>query len=122
MTVQEAITKTNDLKSNEYDEETLTKWLTDMENDCIDSIFNKAEGLDFPKVDYEYGNDDELMIPDPYSMVYVYFLCAMIDYWTQEDTYNNSIVMYNNALQQFKNYFRRENRPKRRKKVHIWLH
>lgn len=122
MTVQEAIAKVNDLKSNDYSEETMTEWLTNAENDYIDNIFNRAEGLDFEHVTYDYADDQELMIPDPYSMVYVYFLSAMIDYWTQEDTYNNSMTMYNNALQQFKNNFRRENRPKWRRRVHIWLH
>lgn len=122
MTVQEVIAKVNELKSNDYSEEELTKWLTDMENDCIDNIFNRAEGLDFSHVEYDYADDEELMIPDPYSQSYVHFLCAMIDYWQQEDTYNNSMIMYNNSLQEFKNYFRRENRPKRRCRTHILLH
>lgn len=125
MKIREAIEKTNELKANAYGEEILTSWLSEVENYVIESVFNRAKDEEREKVNYGYEEDQEkeLMIPEPYSEIYIYYLSAKIDYWNKElDSYNNNMSMYNAAYDSFAAKYRRENVPKQTKRPEIYLH
>lgn len=125
MKVKDAIEKTNQLKSNAYSEEDMSVWLSELENYAIESIFNRATGEDREKVSYSYEEDGEkeLMIPDPYSEIYIYYLAAKIDLWNKElDSYNNNTSMYNAAYASFASKYRRDHLPKQTKRPEIYLH
>lgn len=125
MKVKDAIEKTNQLKANVYSEENMSQWLSELENYAIESVFNRAEGNDFPLVKYSYEDDEEkdLMIPDPYSEIYIYYLAAKIDYWNKElDSYNNNMSMYNASYSSFAAKYRREHMPKQTKRPPVFLH
>ena len=125
MKLGEAITEVNLLKANAYTEEQMTRWTTELENYVIESVFNRAEGNDYKPVVYDYDLDleKELMIPDPYSEIYIYYVCSKIDYWDREmDSYNNSIAMYNAAYQNFAAYMRRTYKPKSAPNYKVRLH
>lgn len=125
MKVKDAIEKTNQLKANAYSEENMSEWLSELENYAIESIFNRAEGNSFAPVKYSYEDDGEkeLMIPDPYSEIYIYYLAAKIDYWNKElDSYNNNMSMYNASYSSFAAKYRREHMPKQTKRPPVFLH
>lgn len=125
MKLKELIEKINQLKLNEYDEDQLTEWVTELENYVIVNIFNRAEGMDYEQVRYRYEEDGEteLMVPDPFSEVYLHYLASKIDYWQQEiESYNNSVLLYNAAYQAFADYMRRNHKPKSGPNKRIYLH
>lgn len=125
MKLREAIEKVNRLKENEYGESQIAEWVTELENYMIDNVFNKAEGFDYEKKEYEYEEsaEEELLVPDPYSELYVHYIASKIDYWNREmDSYNNSVAMYNAAYQNFANHMRRMYKPKSSVNRKIWLH
>ena len=62
--------------------------------------------------DPEQDMDTVLMVPEPYSDVYVKYLAAQIDYHNAEFArYNNSMVMYNMALTAFADWYNRTHMP-----------
>lgn len=59
----------------------------------------------------EEDTDAELIAYAPYDMLYVYWLMAKIDLFSQEfDNYNTSITLFLNEKQQFKNHYHTHNR------------
>ena len=56
--------------------------------------------------------DTELIVPAPYDEVYLFWLQSKIDYWNGEmGKYNNSIMMYNQAYENFEKAYNREHKP-----------
>lgn len=52
--------------------------------------------------------DTELLVPDPYTDLYKYYLFSMIDFTNEEmDRYTNSMLMFNTSWQEFVNYWYR---------------
>jgi len=136
MTILEAITQTRNVKPNQYDDNLLVRWLSEIEgliyHEYIVWHLPKEEPKmvpeeeletdveqpvdpepEFPRMyDPETDMDTVLFVPDPYSSVYVQFLCAQIDYYNGEmNRYNNSMVMYNVALKAFIDYYNRNHMP-----------
>jgi len=60
--------------------------------------------------DPEKDMDTVLLVPEPYSGLYVKYIAAQVDYYNGEiGRYNNSMVMFNMALAQFIDYYNRTN-------------
>ncbi len=118
MTILEAITQLQSVKENQYDDETIIRWLSDVEGIIYEEVISWHESeLDEPiphgPYDPELDMDTVLMVPEPYSDVYIKYLCAQVDYYNAElARYNNSMVMYNVALSSFADWYNRHNMPK----------
>jgi len=114
MTILEAITQVRAIKPNQYDDTTLVKWLSDLDGLIYNEIVKWHEGTD--DVSHgPYGASDMntvLLVPEPYSDVYIKYLSAQVDYNNAEFArYNNSMVMYNTALSAFADWYNRNNMP-----------
>lgn len=65
-------------------------------------------------------SDTVLIVPDPYSELYLHYLAAQIDYSNAEITrHANSVAMFEAALSQFANMFNRTHMPAQRAYVRI---
>ena len=54
----------------------------------------------------------ELLVPAPYDEMYLRWLEAMIDYYNSEDErYNKSIILFNNAYEGYKKHYTRTHMP-----------
>ena len=104
MTVQEALEITDEMKPNMMSTTLKLRYLTEIEDLIWDEIISKHE--DPPEDieekptydDLETDGDTELIIEDPYSMVYVYWLMSKIDIQNQEDArYNIDRAHFENA-------------------------
>ncbi len=116
MTIAEAISKVDALKPNTYSIEDKVGWLSTLDTRIMTQIIETHE-LDEPI--YFYGYDDpedleiDLLVPAPYDEMYLRWLEAMIDYHNSEDDrYNNAIILFNNAYEGFKTYYTRTHMPK----------
>lgn len=123
MTLGEIIAEVNETKPNTYDDGLFIKWLSQQDGRVFNDVIMTHEHA---LVEDEDGNlvepefhgytdnslNDELLICEPYTDTYRYYLDAMIDYSNGEtDRYQNSMLMYNNAYQEYKNYYNRTVKP-----------
>lgn len=114
MTVKEAITQTDLLKPNQYDEKTKTAWLSVLDGNIWNEVFSYHEEGETP-APYQYPQDaaKTLLVEEPYSDLYVKYLSAQIDYANAEyGRYNNAMTLYNAIYAAFQSYYRLHHLPK----------
>lgn len=74
---------------------------------------------DFPGYGNETDRGTQLLIREPYTDVYLFWLLSRIDLINQEmDLYQNDAALFNTALETFNNYWTRTYMPVQR--VHQW--
>lgn len=116
MTIQEAITRVRELKPNQFQDDVLVGWLSDLDGLIWREVLCWHEGApQEPPAAYSAQTDmeKELLVGQPYSDIYISYLNAKIDYTNGEFTrYNNSMVTYNMALSVFADAHNRQNLPK----------
>jgi hypothetical protein len=115
MTIADVISKVDSLKPNNYTPEDKVGWLSTLDSrvkaQIIDTHEQKAPF-------YFYGYDGildletELLVPAPYDEMYLRWLEAMIDYHnSDDDRYNNAIILFNNAYEGYKKHYTRNHMP-----------
>lgn len=119
MTLQEALDQVDELKPNMMSRKLKIKYLSEIEQLIYDEIVMTHEHTDEleGKPVYNEQTDDGtvLIIPDPYSMVYVYWLMSKIDIQNQEDArYNIDRVHFENAYKTMSDWWTREHMPVQR--------
>lgn len=115
MTIAEAISNVDKLKPNGYTESQKMSWLSNLDGMVFKEVFQTHENSPVESFEgYDKAPmDTELLIPYPYDEdVYNYFLQKNIDKENGEIAkYNQSAVLYNNALLSFINYYNRNHMP-----------
>lgn len=124
MTINDLITEVDDLKTNQYSDEQKVRWINEIEGRILDEIIRNRKIREDEEIpdevyyDEEIDMDTELLVKEPYSDLYRYYLFSMIDLSNEEyDRYQNSAVLFNNRYQSFADYWYRThetNRIKRR--------
>lgn len=130
MTVAEALAQIREIKPNPYPDETLVRYLN-----TLDAML-KTELLSWHEAPKKSTEDEEpeenndpysvlspntvLLVPDPYSEIYIRYLSAQIDLNNGElARYNNSMILYNTALSAYADYVNRTQRPVLRAPIRI---
>ena len=115
MTIQDVLTLVDELKPNQYEEETLIRWISEAEALIYQEYVKWHEGAEELKrepYDPLTDIDAELLVPDAYAQLYIHYLCAQIDYFNGDMArYQNSMIRYNTALSAYADWFNRENKP-----------
>ena len=121
MTVSEAISRVDNLKPNQFDNTTKTRWLSELDMRIHKEIILTHEHespIDFNGYDNEDGSM-KLLAEDPYSDLYIQWLFAKIDYNNGEfDRYANSYIMFNNAYADYANMYNRTHMPLQNNSIH----
>lgn len=115
MTIAEVISKVDDLKPNTYTTEDKIGWLSNLDFRVRSQIIDAHENSD-PVFFYGYNSlsdlETELLVPAPYDEMYLRWLEAMIDYHnSDDDRYNNAIILFNNAYEGYKKHYTRTHMP-----------
>ena len=115
MTIAEVISKVDALKPNTYTPEDKIDWLSTLDARVKSQIIDTHECND-PTFFYGYDSvadqETELLVPAPYDEMYLRWLEAMIDYHnSDDDRYNNAIMLFNNAYEGYKKYYTRAHMP-----------
>lgn len=120
MTIEEVITKADDLAFNQYTVEQKMGWLSSLDGKVYEELIKTHFGP--PRVfwmDPEgYKSDsEELIIQAPYAEnVYVYYLLSQYALYDAEmSKYNQWVTMFNAAYEEYANWFNRTHKPKRTK-------
>lgn len=115
MTLAKIISMVDEMKPNQYDSETKTAWMSEVEGMVVEEILNRAEGneIEFEGYDYDLDAEKTLLVPDRYADLYRNYLCAKIDYANAEyERYNNSVTMFEASYSTFAQHYRRTHMPK----------
>ena len=115
MKISEAIARVDVLKPNNYTPEDKVGWLSTLDVRIYSQIIATHDHCDHI---FFYGYEDmadqetELLAPAPYDEMYLRWLEAMIDYHnSDDDRYNNAIILFNNAYEGFKRHYTRTHMP-----------
>lgn len=120
MTIAQAISLVDTMKVNEYTEAQKVAWLDECDKRIITEIISNHELTDTEEALYETfagydaltDTDTDLLVPDPYSILYRWWLEANIDLSNLEfGKYNNSTRLYDKAVQEFAGYWVRNHTP-----------
>lgn len=115
MTIDKIIDLVDAQKPNAYPSEVKIAWLDKMDRMAFQEIIaTHEEGQEsFEGYDEDTDGETELLIPDEFWKVYLYWLYAMIDFANQEiQRYGNSMIMFNSEYAQFGNWYNRTHMPK----------
>ena len=124
MTIAEVISKVDALKPNTYTPEDKIEWLSNLDGRVKAQIIDTHE-CNSPIFFYGYHSiadqEMELLVPAPYDEMYLRWLEAMIDYHNSDDErYNNAIMLFNNSYEGYKKHYTRNHMPKSRGKQFVF--
>lgn len=116
MNIQEALDLVDQMKPNLMDREMKIKFLSEIEGLIHHELRLKhahsPEEHVCPKFDEATDPGTELMAPDPYAMVYVYWVMAKIDLRNLEtDKYNNDNALFASAYNTLSDWWTRTRMP-----------
>ena len=116
MNIQEALDMVDKMKPNMMDQGTKIKFLSEIEGLIHHELrlkhVHKPEEHTCPKFDEATDPGTELMVPDPYAMVYVYWVMAKIDLRNLEiDKYNNDNALFASAYNTLSDWWTRTRMP-----------
>lgn len=115
MTIMEAIQQADDIRPNPYVPATKIRWLAELDGRAaLDIMLMGIEETQHFKYT-ERDMDTELLIHFPHDGIYLYWLCAKLDYAAGEmNRYNNDLEMFNNAWNEYTRWFARVYQPAQR--------
>lgn len=115
MTLNEAISRIDNIKPNGYTLIEKIKWISTLDGIIKEEIIDTHEGSEevtFNGYDENSSLTTTLLVPAPYDDIYLRWLEAQIDYANNEyGKYNNSITLYNTAYATFERYYNRKHMP-----------
>ena len=116
MTLQEALDIVDEMKPNMMRRDLKIKYITEIEQLIHDEILmvheHTPEEEEMPVYTEETDPGTELVVPDPYSMVYVYWLMTKIDIQNQEDArYNIDRAHFENQYNAMSDWWTRNKMP-----------
>lgn len=116
MTILEALEQVRELKPNQYSDEVLVGWLSELDGRLWQNVFCHYEDGHEAGCPMPYTAEDMervLLVPHPYTELYVTYLCAKVDYLNAEyERYNNGIILFNAQEQAFMDAYNRGHMPK----------
>ena len=115
MKIIDAINRIDSLMHNTFTQSDKVLWLSELEWDVKRNVIDTHKGTEVEFSGYDDNTDVQtmLIIPEPYDKVYLLWLEAQIHYYNGEyGKYNNAMVRYNEAYQEFKGYYNRTHMPK----------
>ena len=115
MRISEAISKVDALKPNTYTPEDKIEWLSTLDHRVKSQIIDAhvcTDHICFYGYDGIADQETDLLVPPPYDEMYLRWLEAMIDYHnSDDDRYNNAIMLFNNVYEGYKKHYTRTHMP-----------
>ena len=113
------------MKPNMMPREMKIRFLQELDQMIYEEILLKHEHTQEEETKPEYDSDTdpgtELLVPDTYAMVYVYWLMSKIDMQNLEmDKYNNDRALFEHAYAEMHDWWNRTRMPVQRHRQ-IWI-
>lgn len=116
MTIKDCIDIVDNQKPNQYSIRDKVMWLSFLDEGIINDVLKTHEGYD-GRYDLFTGYSEDklsetLIAPSPYDRVYTQYLKMKIDEENGETArYNNSMVLYNSYMQEYRKYYNKLHMP-----------
>ena len=122
MTVQQMVTKVDELRPNQYTNERMVAWIYQLELliwEALVKTHERPEGLREELMPYDEEHmTQEMLAPDVWASVYEWWLYAQMDLANMElDKYNNDMAMYNTVWRELEAWWNRHYMPVQRVKA-----
>lgn len=115
MTINEAITNTNELLHNTYSAEKKVEWLSKVDGMVKRHIIDTHAGADevtFTGYADNTALDTVLLVPEPFSEMYLRWMEAQIHYHNGEySKYNNAILLFNTEFDAYAAFYNQNHMP-----------
>ncbi len=115
MTIHEAISRIDNEYENTYSPEQKKAYLSRLDWLIKNNIIDKHQGgadVEFNGYDDNTPEDTVLLVPEPFTDIYIFWLQAWIDYWNGDyDKYNNTISIYQSVYDSFRNDYNSKHMP-----------
>lgn len=113
-TINEVIERVGRVKPNAIDDREKAMWLMGLDGQIYEEL-TKADSPDRePPRSWPEDGDKPLLAGAPRDGFYDLYLTAMIEFYMREySSYNNTVSLFNEAMQAFRAWYRREHRPTR---------
>lgn len=109
MTISEAISQTRKLSGNAVDDNTMCRWLSELDGRLMLDFYKGSEWMAYS---LPQDADHELLVPFPWDELYVHYLEAMVYYSNGEyERYRNSYEMYNKKELDYRQWYARNQLP-----------
>lgn len=113
MTINDAINSVNRIRiGNACSEKEKIKWLSTLDGIIKKEIIDTHEdgnNIVFDGYDENVDTDTVLIVPEPYSDVYISYMLAQIDMHSGElSKYNNDMTMFESQYQSFAAFWNRK--------------
>lgn len=122
MTIQDAISRADELRPNAFATDMKVSWLSmlDLRVNQLRARYEDGEyAEDFRGYDSETDLTTELLVEDAYSELYNHWLFAQIDYFNEEyDKFNASNAMFQSVWSDYERYYNRTHMPKGTRKIY----
>ena len=111
MKINEAISRIDNLKPNDYSENNKIGWLSELDTQVKTEILDTyvgSENIIFEGYTEDTSKETKLLVPEPFSEMYIHYLNAKIDYYNGEfNKYNANISMFNTVFENFQAHYSR---------------
>ena len=98
MTINESISTIDARYPNNTPRSTKIQYLSRLDRLVSDKVMNK----EFTPYTEDTDGNTKLLVDEPYTDIYVFWLQAWIDYWNGDyDKYNTAIMMYQSVYDAF---------------------
>ena len=115
MTLREAISKFDRESKNNIPDDIKIEWISLLDSSVYNDIILTHEiktPMSFNGYTTQTNDNTVLLIPEPFSDIYLRFLTIKKDlYLSDISRYNNDVVLYSTAYRDFENYYNRNNMP-----------
>lgn len=115
MTLREAISKFDRESKNNIPDDIKIEWISLLDSSVYNDIILTHEiktPISFNGYTTQTNDNTVLLIPEPFSDIYLRFLTIKKDlYLSDISRYNNDVVLYSTAYRDFENYYNRNNMP-----------
>lgn len=116
MTIKDCIDRVDNLRPSQYTVQEKVMWLSFIEEIIINEVLKTHEGYDGRYDDFEGYSEDKLsvtlIVPSPYDQLYTEYLKMRIDEANGENVrYNNSRLMYESHMMEFRKYYNKTHMP-----------
>lgn len=144
MTINSVIETVSRLKPGAVEDRDMARWLLDLDGRLRQRLLpvedkpeegpeapveaeGEPEGEDAggaaqsaPPMSWPEDGDKPLFVPVEYGELYVFYVIAMVEFYTREyGSYNNTIILFNDRLSDFLRAWRRAHRPAPRGAVRV---
>lgn len=125
MNIQEALDLADGMKPNMMTRQTKIHFLQEIDQKIYTEILltheHDEEEEVMPEYDTETDDGTELIVPDPYSSLYPFWIMSRIDLLNQElDKYNNDRALFENAYNEMHDWWNRTKMPVQQNRQ-LWI-